>query len=228
MSAVAAVIGAGQGIGAACARALASDHLVLAGGRRQALLDDVADLIRSRGGAAVAHSVDVTDDASVADYFARAAELGPLRLVVVSAGIGQLGPMARTTPAAFDEMLKVNAGGSYRALHHAAPQLKATRGMFVAIGSRAGSQVFPDAIAYGASKAALAYSVRAVSRELAADGVRVVCLSPGGVATPMRAAAFPDEDPTRIMQPDEIGALVVEISRLSGPNLAGVVLEYPW
>jgi NAD(P)-dependent dehydrogenase (short-subunit alcohol dehydrogenase family) len=113
-------------------------------------------------------------------------------------------------------------------LHQAAPLLKSAQGLFIAIGSRSGSHVFPDTIAYGASKAALAYAVRAVSRELAAEGVRVICLNPGGVATPMRTAAFPNEDPTWLMQPDEIGGVVAGLARLPAAHLAGAVIDYPW
>ena len=107
------VTGGGRGIGRAIALALATaGSAVAVAARTPAAVEATAAEIRAAGHAALALALDVTDaaavDRAVLDV---AAALGPVEILVNSAGIAESAPLARTTPELWERHLRVNVTG---------------------------------------------------------------------------------------------------------------------
>lgn len=135
---------------------------------------------------------DVSDAASVEDAVAAAAErLGGLDLLVNVAGIDQFRRFEELDLAVWQRHLGVNLTGPMLMSQAALPHLRASRGNIVTIASIAGLRAQPYQAAYCASKGGVIMLMKSLALELAADGVRVNTICPGGVETdlPMAAAA---------------------------------------
>ncbi|MER6408441.1 SDR family oxidoreductase [Streptomyces viridosporus] len=166
------VTGAARGVGAALARDLSrrGARLALLGHERERL-EAVADDLPT---AALAHEVDVTDEAALA----RAAELVRTRLgtpcaVVANAGVAEGGPFATSDPVQWRRVIDVNLTGSAATARAFLPDLLATKGYYLQVASLASIGAAPMMSAYCASKAgveAFAHSLRA---EVAHHGVAV-------------------------------------------------------
>ncbi len=92
------------------------------------------------------------------------------------------------------------------------PMLAAGRGLIVNVASRAGITGAPNVAAYTAAKAAVIGLSRALAQEVKGRGVRVACLAPAPMDTPMRWAATPGFDPTRLLSTDAVVDLVLYLA----------------
>lgn len=188
--AVAVVTGGGTGIGAAIAEALARAGVAAVAVGYTRSVDDAAatvELLRELGATgSEAVAVDVTDDAAVRQLAARLTERhGRVDVLVNNAGTTVVSPfddLDAVPDDAWDTVLDVNLIGAFRCARAFAPQLRASSGAMVNIGSIAAHRAVGSSIVYGVSKAALAQLTRALARALAPQ-VRVNSVSPGTVAT---------------------------------------------
>jgi NAD(P)-dependent dehydrogenase (short-subunit alcohol dehydrogenase family) len=193
---VAVVTGAGSGLGQATARLLAAE------GAPVACLDIVADAaektaaaIAEAGGRAQAYQVDVSDPASVrAAVDAAANDLGRPQLVVNSAGIGRFAHSHEVPFEDWQRILGVNLTGTFLVCQAALPYLLDGGGVIVNIASNAGIKAQPYSIAYCTSKAGVVHLTRCLADEYLKRGVRVNCVAPGGMETPLQEAfmEFPE------------------------------------
>ncbi|MGW4841675.1 SDR family oxidoreductase [Nocardia brasiliensis] len=189
------VAGASSGIGAATAVALAElGHPVALGARRADRCAELADKIRADGGAAFAHSLDVTDAASV-DEFVGAAEkaLGPIEILVSSAGDIEFAPVHEMDPERFLRQVQVHLGGAHRLAHRMLPGMLARRrGDIVVISSDCAPEPRPRTGAYSAAKAGLEAMVTQLRMELEGTGVRASLVRPGPTLTGMGMDSTPE------------------------------------
>jgi meso-butanediol dehydrogenase/(S,S)-butanediol dehydrogenase/diacetyl reductase len=135
---------------------------------------------------------DVSDAASVTNAVTAAAEqLGGLDLLVNVAGVDQFRRFEELDLAVWQRHLGVNLTGPMLMSQAALPHLRASRGNIVTVASVAGLRAQPYQAAYCASKGGVIMLMRSLALELAADGIRVNTICPGGVETdlPMGAAA---------------------------------------
>ncbi|WP_372735725.1 SDR family NAD(P)-dependent oxidoreductase [Nocardioides sp.] len=159
------------------------------------------DLIREEGGTVVGVDLrateeilacDVSDPDSVAAAVSAAAEqLGGIDVLVNVAGIDQFRRFEDLDVATWQRHLGVNLTGPMLMSHAALPYLKASKGNIVTISSIAGLRAQPYQAAYCASKSGVIMLMKSLALELAADGIRVNTVCPGGIETdlPMNAAA---------------------------------------
>lgn len=172
------VTGAAGGIGRSTVELLAAEGAAVVGVDLRA----AADVL----------SCDVGDAESVKAAVAAAAEqLGGLDVLVNVAGIDQFRRFADLDVATWERHLGVNLTGPMLMSHAALPHLRESRGDIVTIASIAGLRAQPYQAAYCASKAGVIMLMKSLALELAADGIRVNTVCPGGVETdlPMAAAA---------------------------------------
>ena len=188
------VTGATSGIGAACARALASAGAeVFAVARRRDLLGRIADDI---GGQAV--PADLTRGRQIE---ALAAEVtgrlkGAPDIVVHAAGVFSIAPLHRTAVEDLDRGWSLNLRSAFLLVRAFLPgMLGRKRGQIVMVGSVAGRQAFPDNGAYSASKFGLRGMHEVLREEVRGTGVRVSLVEPGACDTPLWDPIDPDRHP---------------------------------
>jgi 3-oxoacyl-[acyl-carrier protein] reductase len=183
------VTGGISGIGAGIARHLAAE------GARLSLWDvDEAGLGRSSAAHTVA--LDVTNpDAVQRAAEATAAALGKIDILVASAGItGPNHPTWEYPVAAWDRVIDINLKGVFYCCRAVVPFMLANGyGRIVAIASIAGKEGNPNASAYSASKAGVIGLTKSLGKELAATEIRVNCVTPAAVQTPIFEQMTPQQ-----------------------------------
>ena len=192
MRKVALVTGAGTGIGAACALALAKDgYSVIALYRRSKVgAEDVCTQIRAQGGDAhavqcdVAQSADVTRMAQdVLKTFRR------VDVLVHCAGIAQEGLLTDMTDEEWREMMGVHLDGAFYLSRAFLPGMVSRRtGSVVFVSSMWGQVGASCEAAYSAAKAGVIGLTKALCKEVGPSNVRVNCVAPGCIDTAMMAA----------------------------------------
>ena len=182
MSPVALVTGGGTGIGAAIARRLARDgYDVAVTGRRR---EPVERLAAELEGLAVVGDTGSVEDAerAVGETVDR---FGGLDALVCNAGIGGDGTLRELEPSTWDDVLRTNLTGAFLMARAAIEHLVERRGSIVTISSAAGLRASTGSLAYCASKAGLLMLTQCLAVDHGPEGVRVNCVAPGWVRTPM-------------------------------------------
>lgn len=194
---VALITGAASGIGAATARRFAQEGVRLALlDRRRPPLERVVQELRKSGAQAVPLCTDVSDERAVRRAVNDAAHrLGGLDCLVLNAGIA--GPAKLTTElsaAEFYEVLATNLYGVFFVAKHGIPHLIAQGGgTIVTVASELGMIAAPQHAAYGAAKAGVISLTRTLALEYYRAGIRVNCVAPGPIETPLLEEFFRKE-----------------------------------
>ena len=180
------ITGAASGIGRATARLFAArGWRVGLADRDGAGLASLADELGPETSAAF--RCDVTDADALADALASfcGGPDGGLDLLVNNAGLLRVGPFEEMSPAAHREMIEVNARGVVEGLLAAFPMLRAARGRVVNLSSASASYGSPDYATYSASKMFVRGLSEALDVEWRRHGIRIACIMPAFVDTPM-------------------------------------------
>jgi 3-oxoacyl-[acyl-carrier protein] reductase len=192
-SKVAAVTGAGRGIGRSIAQAYAAAgaHVVLAA-RTENELHEVADSIKSAGGVASVAVTDVTDEESVERLFARTDELGRLDIVLLNAGgLPGRGDIASSPLEDWTATFELNVTAAFLCARAAIPRLRASGGgKIILVGSGTGHTGATEFAAYSCAKAAQWMLARVLADELRGDPISVNEIVPGPVETTVGTGAF--------------------------------------
>lgn len=232
------VTGAGSGIGRETARRLARE------GARLACADineegaaATADEIGKAGGQAIALACDVADSASATAAVDRAAdEFGGLHVVANVAGVLHFEHTAQVSDADWQRVLGVNLNGVFYASRAALPHLLAhDTSAIVNVASLAALKGQAYNAAYCASKAAVVSLTKVMAVEYAKQGLRVNCVCPGGVPTPLIANFAPPEGAdleligrlslvAEMTQPSEIAEAIAFLASPTSPSINGVAL----
>jgi NAD(P)-dependent dehydrogenase (short-subunit alcohol dehydrogenase family) len=242
---VAVVTGAGNGIGRGIARTMAAagaavvvgDVLAADGERTVAEITDA-------GGRARFVEADVAREADAETLVATAVEaFGQLDVLVNNAGVGGgRGRVHELDPEAFDRVVAVNLGGTFRCSRAALPQLMGRGGRIVNIASTYGVIAAPLAAAYCASKAGIINLTRQMAIDYGPDGVRVNAICPGYIdtglgrrgptltpeefeaATTIRETAAARQPLGRQGSPEEVAEVVTFLSSQRASFMTGAVV----
>ena len=197
---IALVTGASQGIGRACALALAEAGATVAlAARNEAKLAEVAAEIEAAGGKAAAFALDVANEESIkAGAKAVLERFEKVEILVNNAGITRDGLVLRMKRADWDDVLATNLTGAFlltQALLSA--MLRNRWGRIINISSVVGRTGQAGQVNYAATKAGLIGMTRSLAREVASRGITVNAVAPGYIETPMTAVL--DEKQTAAM-----------------------------
>ena len=234
---VALITGGAKGIG------LATAKLFDQRGYRVAVLDADEEALqvanRNHNHNWMLLPTDVSSAAQVDGAVAAIAHAwGRIDVVVNNAGIAFAASLAEHSNADWARVFAVNVQSAFFVCRAALPWLQASRGAIVNVSSMTALVGQPRGVAYTASKGALVAMTKALALELAPAGVRVNCVCPAGVDTPlMRSWAASQSDPAAVLQaqaemhllgrmatPDEIAAAIVFLATPDASFITGVIL----
>ncbi|MEA3042472.1 MAG: hypothetical protein QOH47_310 [Sphingomonadales bacterium] len=211
---LALVTGAGRGIGAAIAEALAAEgaHVVLTA-RTSGALEAVEERIHAAGSSATIAPLDLTEPDSIARLAqAVAGRWDALDFLVLNAAmLGTLTPVAQIDGKELNKLLTLNLLAQQALIAAFDPLLrKSAAGRLIALTSSVGAKPRAYWGAYGASKAALETLVLAYGDEVKnLAPLKVAIVDPGATATAMRARAYPGEDPATLKTPAAVADAVM-------------------
>ncbi|MFD7135067.1 SDR family oxidoreductase [Streptomyces sp. NPDC059894] len=223
---VALVTGASGGIGRAVAHRLAADGMAVGvhyAGNRAAADETVAAIERS-GGRAVAVTGDVADETAMGEAFDQVEKaFGGIDVVVHTAGVMLLGPVAEFDLDTFDRMARTNIRGTFVVAQQAARRVR-DGGAVVTFSTSVTRLAFPAYAAYAATKGAVEAMTMVLAREMRGRDITVNAVAPGPTATPLflegkdqeavdRLAAQPPLE--RLGRPEDIAETV---AFLAGPG----------
>lgn len=151
----------------------------------------VAEELRAEGVTALGVAADVSDRAAVEEAFAKIrSELGPVHILVTSAGLVDFAPFHEITPQAWQRLIDVNLNGTFHCAQLAVPDMiEANWGRIVMISSSSAQRGSPGMAHYAASKGALISLTRSLAREYGLNGITVNNIPPSGIETPMQHAS---------------------------------------
>jgi NAD(P)-dependent dehydrogenase (short-subunit alcohol dehydrogenase family) len=221
---VAIITGASQGIGKGIAEVFAEEGADVAvnhlGSCEQAAA--VAEWVRSKGRRALAMEADVRERSQVEALFDRVEkELGPVDILVNNAGIETIVPFMELTDQQWADVVNINLRGEWLCAQIFCRRAVAAGrgGAIINIGSIQAGKVLPGRTHYAPAKLAIEALTRNISAEMGALGIRVNCIHPGLIETPMIEWVLKHPDPSvmsgvlaqislgRTGQPREIGTV---------------------
>ncbi|WP_419899613.1 SDR family oxidoreductase [Roseomonas sp. USHLN139] len=190
---IAIVTGAGSGIGREAALLFAAEGARLGLVDRDAAgVEETAALIRAAGGEAITRIGDVaTPGAAAADAAAVMAEWGRIDVLMTAAGFSSGGTVVTTPDEAFEAVVAANLGGTWRWCQAVIPVMQAQKsGSVITVASQLARAGGRNNSAYIAAKGAIISLTKTMALDFAADGVRVNCLLPGAIETPLLRRSF--------------------------------------
>ncbi|HEY7659984.1 MAG TPA: 3-oxoacyl-ACP reductase FabG [Actinomycetota bacterium] len=233
---IAVVTGGSRGIGRACAEALAADGWRVAIGFRSSEADakETLDALEVAGTPGIAVPLDVTDELSVTEGFARvASELGPVVGLINNAGMSRDGLLLKYSMEVYEQTMATNLRGAFLCSKAALRgMLKARWGRILNMSSAVALRGNAGQTVYAATKAGLVGLTKSLAREVGSKGVTVNALCPGLLDTEMTShlgddarAYYVDQTPIgRAATPAEVGAVVRFLMSTEASYVNGAVI----
>ncbi len=230
------ITGGGSGIGRASALRLAeSGARVAVSDLRLELAQEVADEVRALGGEAIAVALNVADATQLPAALSQVEDqLGPIDILVNSAGIILVEPLLEFTAEAWTKVMEVNVTGTFRVSQSVARGMVARGyGRIINIASISGMRAGVGRTAYGTSKAAILGLTRQFALELGAQGVTTNAVAPGVIETPMTQKAYTEETWSRVLEmvptrrrgtPEDIAEAIAYLASPAASYVNGEVL----
>ncbi|MFZ2242490.1 MAG: SDR family NAD(P)-dependent oxidoreductase, partial [Gordonia amarae] len=184
----------------------------------------VAAQLRDAGVPALGLSVDVTDRGAVDEAMQRVRdELGPVAILVTSAGKVAFGKFTEITGAQWSEMMDINLTGTFNCCQAALPDMLAARwGRIVMISSSSAQRGSPYMAHYAVSKGAVITLTRCLANEYASKGITVNNIPPSSIDTPM---ARQSQSTGNLFKPEDL-AKRIPVGHMGTPEDIAAAVGY--
>lgn len=226
---VAYITGGTKGIGYGIAKSLLDAGMRVAiSGRNVQDAQEAARELSSDPDRVLGLGSDVRDLGSekkaVADILDK---FGQLDLVLANAGLGHFAPVDEMEPEQWQQMIDTNLTGAFYTLKASVDALKASKGYYMTLASLAGTNFFPTASGYNASKFGVVGFTQAAMLDLRQYDIKVTTIMPGSVASHFNGHT-PDSDADAWkIQPEDLGELVVDLMKMHPRTLPSKVEVRP-
>ena len=222
------ITGCGSGIGKATALQLAErgffDGYALVGRNREDI-QATMDAMRRYTDNLQCFFADLAFPESIPDVVNEIHKsMGEIGALLNIAGYTDPQPLLTTSLESFDLTYRVNVYSPFVFMRECVKYMRNTGGKILNVASTAGMTPRPGWLSYASSKAALISISETLTAELSEYGILVYCVSPGRCATKLRQRLAPDEDPSTIMQPEEVAEVICNLMNpdeccLDGQNI---------
>ncbi len=193
---VAIITGSSKGIGEGCALVFAREGAkVVVTSRHEPEGQKVVESIREQGGEAIYIRVDVSDSALVRKMIDQTVErFGKLDILVNNAGYHISKNVEQTTEKEWDFIINTNLKSVFLCCKYAIPHLRKTKGCIINMSSMVGVVGQSNAGAYSATKGGMISMTKNMALDFARDGIRVNCICPGWIETPLVVDWFSQQE----------------------------------
>lgn len=211
------ITGCGDGIGRATACKLSKtqyfDSYVLLGRNMKAINETIAVMkMNAPALHIVAYEIDLSCPERIPELIEEiAGKISDIVCLLNIAGYTDPQPLFTTSLESFEYTYKVNVYSPFMLMKECARYMKNSGGKILNVASTAGMTPRPGWLSYSSSKAALISMSETLTAELAEYGIKVYCISPGRCATKLRKRLAPNEDPSTIMQPEDVAEVICNL-----------------
>lgn len=220
------ITGGSKGIGLGVAKVLLEAGMkVVISGRNSKSLEVAASTLNNNNLFTVVSNVSKLED-EVEAVKQIIAKWGQVDVVLANAGVGHFAPIDELSVEEWNEMINTNLNGVFYTLKASLDALKTSSGYYITLASLAGTNFFPTAAGYNATKFGVVGFTQAVMLDLRKYGIKVSTIMPGSVATHFNDHEPSKEDAWKI-QPEDIGNLVLDLLRMHPRTLPSKIEVRP-
>ncbi len=211
------ITGIGSGIGRATAIKLAQcgyySHYALIGRNREDMDVTAKEMAKYIPAESMKlYYIDLSTPEEIPSLVTNIAnDFGDIEALLNIAGYTDPQPLLTTTLDSFELTYKVNVYAPFMFMRECVKHMRQNGGKILNVASTAGMTPRPGWLSYASSKAAVISMSETLTAELSEYGIMVYCVSPGRCATKLRRRLAPDEDPTTIMQPEEVADVICNL-----------------
>lgn len=208
------ITGIGAGIGKATAIKLSQnkyfDQYALIGRNEQDMADTLAEMQKYISNNFLrVYKLDLSKPELIPNVIEQIhKEQGDITCLMNIAGYTDPQALLNTSLESFELTYKVNVFAPFMLMRETVKYMRRSGGKILNVASTAGMTPRPGWLSYASSKAAVISMSETLTAELAEYGIAVYCVSPGRCATKLRKRLAPDEDPSTIMQPEEVAEVL--------------------
>ena len=211
------ITGPGSGIGRSTAILLAErayyNNYALVGRNETDIQQTREEMLRRQPDANVRfYKIDLASPERIPELVEQVEnELGNITALLNIAGYTDPESLLTTTLESFELTYKVNVYAPFMFMRECVKYMRKNGGKIMNVASTAGMTPRPGWLSYASSKAAVISMSETLTAELSEYGIMVYCVSPGRCATKLRRRLAPDEDPSTIMQPEEVAEVICNL-----------------
>jgi NAD(P)-dependent dehydrogenase (short-subunit alcohol dehydrogenase family) len=221
----AVITGGASGIGLAIARRFAEHgaavHII---DLDELKVQEAIKLISNSGRQVIGHTCNVSDENSVNTTFS---EIGPVQILVNSAGIAHVGNLGSTTPADMDRLFAVNVRGVYLCMKAVIDAMTAANhGIILNLASIAATRGLSDRFAYSMTKGAVLSMTLSVAKDYIDKGIRCNCISPARIHTPFVDGFLARNYPGQEAEKMKVLAAAQPIGRMGTPDEVAALAHF--
>lgn len=228
MASCCVITGIGSGIGREVAIELSKrkyyDSYALLGRNVEAISDTIQMMKANGVSDIVFYPINLAEVEALPNIIQQIAEKYEIVALYNIAGYTDPQPLLTTTLESFELTYRVNVYAPFVLMRECTKYMRGIGGKILNVASTAGMTPRPGWLSYASSKASVIAMSQTLTAELSEYGIKIYCVSPGRCATKLRTRLAPDEDPTTIMQPEEVATVICDLMNpdeccLDGQNI---------